>query len=90
MSIEEYASRQLAGDIERLRRWAGGELTVMACCTCRCVAVVIPRDGCSVGYTQAPSMSLEQLEKLVTENKPDWAVAVQADKQPIGCYQVFS
>ena len=31
--------------------------------------------------TVAPSMSFERLEKLVTENKPDWAVAVQVDKQ---------
>ena len=35
-----------------------------------------------VGYTTvAPAMSFEQLEKLVTENKPDWAVAVQVEKE---------
>ena len=35
-----------------------------------------------VGYTTvAPSMSFEQLEKLVTENKHDWSSTVQVEKE---------
>ena len=60
----------------------GGELTVMGLPYVQVCGSGDTQGYRVVGYTTvAPSMSFEQLEKLVTENKPDWAVAVQVDKQ---------
>ena len=60
----------------------GGELTVMGLPYVQVCGSGDTQGYRVVGYTTvAPSMSFEQLEKLVTENKPDWAVAVQVDKE---------
>ena len=60
----------------------GGELTVMGLPYVQVCGTGDTQGYRVVGYTTvAPSMSFERLEKLVTENKPDWAVAVQVDKQ---------
>ena len=60
----------------------GGELTVMGLPYVQVCGSGDTQGYRVVGYTTvAPSMSFERLEKLVTENKPDWAVAVQVDKQ---------
>lgn len=60
----------------------GGELTVMGLPYVQVCGSGDTQGYRLVGYTTvAPSMSFERLEKLVTENKPDWAVTVQVDKQ---------
>ena len=60
----------------------GGELTVMGLPYVQVCGTGDTQGYRVVGYTTvAPSMSFEGLEKLVTENKPDWAVAVQVDRQ---------
>ena len=60
----------------------GGELMVMGLPYVQVCGTGDTQGYRVVGYTTvAPSMSFERLEKLVTENKPDWAVAVQVDKQ---------
>ena len=60
----------------------GGELTVMGLPYVQVCGSGGTQGYRVVGYTTvAPSVSFERLEKLVTENKPDWAVTVQVDKQ---------
>ena len=85
VSIEEYISRQLleiSSMAVPVAAETGGELTVMGLPYVQVCGSGDTQGYRVVGYTTvAPSMSFEQLEKLVTENKPDWAVAVQVDKQ---------
>ena len=70
---------QIAGQVAAE---TGGELTVMGLPYVQVCGTGDTQGYRVVGYTTvAPSMSFERLEKLVTENKPDWAVAVQVDKQ---------
>ena len=70
---------QIAGQVAAE---TGGELTVMGLPYVQVCGSGDTQGYRVVGYTTvAPSMSFERLEKLVTENKPDWAVAVQVDKQ---------
>ena len=85
VGFEEYMSRRLP-EISRMAGQVaaetGGELTVMGLPYVQVCGSGDTQGYRVVGYTTvAPSMSFEQLEKLVTENKPDWAVAVQVDKQ---------
>ena len=85
VSIEEYISRQLP-EISRMAvpvaAETGGELTVMGLPYVQVCGTGDTQGYRVVGYTTvAPSMPFEQLEKLVTENKPDWAVTVQVDKE---------
>ena len=85
VSFEEYMSRQLP-ELSRMAGQVaaetGGELTVMGLPYVQVCGTGDTQGYRVVGYTTvAPSMSFERLEKLVTENKPDWAVAVQVDKQ---------
>ena len=84
-SLDEYVDEklpQLSQIAGQVAAETGGELTVMGL-----PYVQVCGSGDSQGYrvvgytTVAPSMSFEGLEKLVTENKPDWAVAVQVDRQ---------
>ena len=84
-SLEAYVDErlpqisQIAGQVAAE---TGGELTVMGLPYVQVCGSGDTQGYRVVGYTTvAPSMSFEQLEKLVTENKPDWAVAVQVDKQ---------
>ena len=84
-SLEAYVDEnmpqvsQIAGQVAAE---TGGELTVMGLPYVQVCGSGDIQGYRVVGYTTvAPSMSFEQLEKLVTENKPDWAVAVQVDKQ---------
>ena len=85
VSIEEYTSRQLleiSSMAVQVAAETGGELTVMGLPYVQVCGSGDTQGYRVVGYTTvAPSMSFERLEKLVTENKPDWAVAVQVDKQ---------
>ncbi len=85
VSIEEYTSRQLP-EMSRMAvqvaAETGGELTVMGLPYVQVCGSGDTQGYRVVGYTTvAPSMSFEQLEKMVTENKPDWAVTVQVDKE---------
>ena len=85
VSFEEYMSRQLP-ELSRMAGQVaaetGGELTVMGLPYVQVCGTGDTQGYRVVGYTTvAPSMSFEGLEKLVTENKPDWAVAVQVDRQ---------
>ena len=78
VSIEEYISRQLleiSSMAVPVAAETGGELTVMGL-----PYVQVCGSGDTQGY-RVVGYTFEQLEKLVTENKPDWAVAVQVDKQ---------
>jgi len=84
-SLDEYVDEkmpqvsQIAGQVAAE---TGGELTVMGLPYVQVCGSGDTQGYRLVGYTTvAPSISFERLEKLVTENKPDWAVAVQADKQ---------
>ena len=84
-SLDEYVDEempkvsQIAGQVAAE---TGGELTVMGLPYVQVCGTGDTQGYRLVGYTTvAPSMSFERLEKLVTENKPDWAVAVQVDKQ---------
>ena len=84
-SLDEYVDEempkvsQIAGQVAAK---AGGELTVMGLPYVQVCGSGDTQGYRVVGYTTvAPSMSFEGLEKLVTENKPDWAVAVQVDRQ---------
>ena len=84
-SLEAYVDErlpqisQIAGQVAAE---TGGELTAMGLPYVQVCGSGDTQGYRVVGYTTvAPSMSFEQLEKLVTENKPDWAVAVQVDKQ---------
>ena len=84
-SLDEYVDEEMpkvskiAGQVAAE---AGGELTVMGLPYVQVCGTGDTQGYRVVGYTTvAPSMSFERLEKLVTENKPDWAVAVQVDKQ---------
>ena len=85
VSIEEYISRQLpeiSSVAVPVAAETGGELTVMGLPYVQACGIDNTQGYRVFGYsTAAPSMSFERLEKLVTENKPDWAVAVQVDKQ---------
>ena len=85
VSIEEYASRQLleiSSMAVQVAAETGGELTVMGLPYMQVCGSGDTQGYRLVGYTTvAPSVSFERLEKLVTENKPDWVVAVQVDKQ---------
>lgn len=84
-SLDEYVDEempkvsQIAGQVAAE---AGGELTVMGLPYVQVCGSGDTQGYRVVGYTTvAPSMSFEQLEKLVTENKPDWSTTVQVDKQ---------
>ena len=84
-SLDEYVDEkmpqvsQIAGQVAAE---TGGELTVMGLPYVQVCGSGDTQGYRLVGYTTvAPSISFERLEKLVTENKPDWAVAVQVDKQ---------
>ena len=84
-SLDEYVDEempkvsQIAGQVAAK---AGGELTVMGLPYVQVCGSGDTQGYRVVGYTTvAPSMSFEQLEKLVTENKPDWSTTVQVDKQ---------
>ena len=84
-SLDEYVDEempkvsQIAGQVAAE---TGGELTVMGLPYVQVCGSGDTQGYRVVGYTTvAPSMSFEGLEKLVTENKPDWAVAVQVDRQ---------
>ena len=85
VSIEEYTSRQLletSSMAVQVVAETGGELTVMGLPYVQVCGSGDTQGYQVVGYTTlAPSMSFEGLEKLVTENKPDWAVAVQVDEE---------
>ena len=70
---------QIAGQVAAE---TGGELTVMGLPYVQVCGSGDTQGYRVVGYTTvAPSMSFEGLEKLVTENKPDWAVTVQVEKE---------
>ena len=84
-SLDEYVDEkmpqvsQIAGQVAAE---TGGELTVMGLPYVQVCGSGDTQGYRVVGYTTvAPSMPFEQLEKLVTENKPDWAVTVQVDKE---------
>ena len=84
-SLDEYVDEklpQLSHIAGQVAAETGGELMVMGLPYVQVCGSGDTQGYRVVGYTTvAPSMSFEQLEKLVTENKPDWAVAVQVDKQ---------
>ena len=84
-SLDEYVDEklpQLSQIAGQVAAEAGGELTVMGLPYVQVCGSGDTQGYRVVGYTTvAPSMSFEGLEKLVTENKPDWAVAVQVDRQ---------
>ena len=84
-SLDEYVDEklpQLSQIAGQVAAETGGELTVMGLPYVQVCGSGDTQGYRVVGYTTvAPSMSFEQLEKLVTENKPDWAVAVQVDRQ---------
>ena len=84
-SLEVYVDEklpqvsQIAGQVAAE---TGGELTVMGLPYVQVCGSGDTQGYRVVGYTTvAPSMSFEGLEKLVTENKPDWAVTVQVEKE---------
>ena len=84
-SLEAYVDErlpqisQIAGQVAAE---TGGELTVMGLPYVQVCGSGDTQGYRVVGYTTvAPSMSFEQLEKLVTENKPDWAVTVQVEEE---------
>ena len=85
VGFEEYMSRRLpeiSSVAVPVAAETGGELTVMGLPYVQVCGSGDTQGYRVVGYTTvAPSMSFERLEKLVTENKPDWAVAVQVDKE---------
>jgi len=84
-SLDEYVDEklpQLSQIAGQVAAETGGELTVMGLPYVQVCGSGDTQGYRLVGYTTvAPSMSFERLEKLVTENKPDWAVSVQVDKQ---------
>ena len=84
-SLDEYVDEklpQLSQIAGQVAAETGGELMVMGLPYVQVCGSGDTQGYRVVGYTTvAPSMSFERLEKLVTENKPDWAVAVQVDKQ---------
>ena len=84
-SLEAYVDErlpqisQIAGQVAAE---TGGELTVMGLPYVQVCGSGDTQGYRVVGYTTvAPSMSFEQREKLVTENKPDWAVTVQVEEE---------
>ncbi len=84
-SLEAYVDErlpqisQIAGQVAAE---TGGELTLMGLPYVQVCGSGDTQGYRVVGYTTvAPSMSFEQLEKLVTENKPDWAVTVQVEEE---------
>ena len=84
-SLDEYVDEEMpkvskiAGQVAAE---AGGELTVMGLPYVQVCGSGDTQGYRVVGYTTvAPSMSFEGLEKLVTENKPDWSTTVQVDRQ---------
>ena len=84
-SLEAYVDErlpqisQIAGQVAAE---TGGELTVMGLPYVQVCGSGDTQGYQVVGYTTvAPSMSFEQLEKLVTKNKPDWAVTVQVEEE---------
>ena len=84
-SLDEYVDEklpQLSQIAGQVAAETGGELTVMGLPYVQVCGSGDTQGYRVVGYTTvAPSMSFEGLEKLVTENKPDWAVAVQVDEE---------
>ena len=84
-SLDEYVDEklpQLSQIAGQVAAETGGELTVMGLPYVQVCGSGDTQGYRVVGYTTvAPSVSFERLEKLVTENKPDWVVAVQVDKQ---------
>ena len=84
-SLDEYVDEklpQLSQIAGQVAAETGGELMVMGLPYVQVCGSGDTQGYRVVGYTTvAPSMSFEGLEKLVTENKPDWAVAVQVDRQ---------
>ena len=84
-SLEAYVDErlpqisQIAGQVAAE---TGGELTAMGLPYVQVCGSGDTQGYRVVGYTTvAPSMSFEQLEKLVKENKHDWSTTVQVEKE---------